>query len=383
LNVIALVLSYFWYHPPKTGKRLGNRTKREAFAQIDWIGVFLQTAGIILLLVGITLGGTYPWTDKRTLSPLVIGIATLIVYGLWEWKGAKHPFLAHDLFAGKLRTYVLFLVVDFVAGIGLYTAAAFWAQLARGVWSRSPIAVGYLNIPGGFGIAAGGFLAGMTIGRFKWMNTRWCLVWGCVFKTVADFALSHIAVTGAHAESYGMGLFFLSLFGTGWTGVALLVCVQLDCADADIGMATLVLGAVRAIGGSVGITVFSTILNNQMTKHAGDDVAAAVLPLGFNSAYAVPLVFDLINENYAAVQALPGMTPAIFAAAKLAIEESWRQGFHNMYLCSGALAAFSVVAAVLTKDVSNNMTDHVAVRLLNEKPRPDKAAALEKGNGAK
>jgi hypothetical protein len=115
--------------------------------------VFLQTAGIILLLVGITLGGTYPWTDKKTLTTLVVGIACLIVYGLWEWKGAKHPFLAHELFAGKLRTYVLFLVVDFVAGIGLYTAAAFWAQLARGVWSRSPIAVGYLNMPGGFGIA--------------------------------------------------------------------------------------------------------------------------------------------------------------------------------------------------------------------------------------
>jgi len=275
------------------------------------------------------------------------------------------------------------LVVDFVAGIGLYTAAAFWAQLARGVWGRSPIAVGYLNIPGGFGIAAGGFLAGMTIGRFKWMNTTYCLVWGCIFKTVADFALSHISVQGAHAESYGMGLFFLSLFGTGWTGVALLVCVQLDCADADIGMATLVLGAVRAIGGSVGITVFTTILNNQMTKHAGLIVAEAVIPLGFNEAYTTPLVFDLINENYAAVQELPGMTPAIFGAAKLAIEESWRQGFHNMYLCSGALAAFSIVAAALTRDVSKNMTDHVAVRLLNERPPPDKAAALEKGNGAK
>jgi len=278
---------------------------------------------------------------------------------------------------------VLFLVVDFVAGIGLYTAAAFWAQLARGVWSRSPIAVGYLNIPGGFGIAAGGFLAGMTIGRFKWMNTRWCLVWGCIFKTVADFSLSQLQVQGAHSESYGMGLFFLSLFGTGWTGVALLVCVQLDCADADIGMATLVLGAVRAIGGSVGITVFTTILNNEMTKHAGLVVADAVVPLGFNEAYTTPLVFDLINENYAAVLELPGMTPVVFGAAKLAIEESWRKGFHNMYLCSGALAAFSILAAILTKDVSKNMTDHVAVRLLNEKPRPDKAAALEKGEGAK
>jgi hypothetical protein len=225
----------------------------------------------------------------------------------------------------------------------------------------------------------------MTIGRYKWMNTTWCLVWGAVFKTVADFCLSKIAVEGAHAESYGMGFFFLSLFGTGWTGVALLVCVQLDCADADIGMATLVLGAVRAIGGSVGITVFSTILNNEMTSNAGLNVGKAVVPLGFplNIDAIKALVFALINEDYAGAQALPGVTPKIFQAAKLAIEQSWRVGFHRMYLCSGAFAAASLLAALLTRDVSKNMTDHVAVRLLNEKPRPDRVAAMEKGNGAK
>jgi hypothetical protein len=37
--------------------------------------------------------------------------------------------------------------------VGLYSAAAFWAQLVRGVWSGSPMAVGWLNIPGGFGLA--------------------------------------------------------------------------------------------------------------------------------------------------------------------------------------------------------------------------------------
>jgi hypothetical protein len=36
-----------------------------------------------------------------------------------------------------------------VAGMGLYAAAAFWAQLSRGIWEASPIKVGILSIPGG------------------------------------------------------------------------------------------------------------------------------------------------------------------------------------------------------------------------------------------
>jgi hypothetical protein len=137
LNALALVMTWFFYHPvsynipcltissiklmsfkPKSGKRLGNHTKLQALRHIDWIGVFLQTAGIVLLLVGITLGGNYPWTSAKVLSTLIIGIVSLIVYGLWEWKGAKNPFMAHELFIGKSRTFVLFLVVDFVAGMG-------------------------------------------------------------------------------------------------------------------------------------------------------------------------------------------------------------------------------------------------------------------------
>jgi trichothecene efflux pump TRI12 len=251
-----------------------------------------------------------------------------------------------------------------------------------------------LTLPGGFGLAgiltlntdlfyiliklkAGGFFAGMTIGRYKWMNTTWCLTWGTVFKTVADYPMVLVAPTGAHTKAYGMGLGFLSMFGTGWTGVALLVCVQLDCRDADIGMATLVLGAVRAIGGSVAITIYSTILNNALTKYAGVYVAKAVIPLGYSITGLEALALSIINEDYTGAQKLPGVTPAIYEAAKLAIEKAWTKGFHQIYICSASFAAASIIAAALTRDVSKNMTDHVAVRLLNEKPRSAKVETLE------
>jgi hypothetical protein len=210
----------------------------------------------------------------------------------------------------------------------------------------------------------------MVIGKHRFFSTNLCLLYGCVMKTSADFALSMLSRGGSHSMiPFGLGISFLSMVGTGWTTVALIVCVQLVCDDRDIGMATLILGAVRTVGGSVAITIYSTLLNSVLTKEAGLRVAQAVLPLGFPANGLEPLVLDLINENVAEAGQLPGMTPTILTAARTALSSVWLKGFHHIYIASGAFAAASIIAALISKDVSYNMTDHVAVRLNNERKK--------------
>ena len=173
---------------------------------------------------------------------------------------------------------------------------------------------------------------------------------------------------------FGLGIGFLSMVGTGWTSVSLIVCVQWVCDDRDIGRATLILGAVRTVGGSVAITIYSTLLNSVMTKQAGPRVAEAVLPLGYPLSGLQPLVLNLINENVEQAGQLPNMTPVILDAARTALSETWLKGFHHLYIAAASFSAVSVIAALYSKDVSHNMTDHVAVRLQNE---PEKQNTLE------
>jgi len=60
--------------------------------KLDITGSFLLAAGISLFLTGLNLGGgLYSWTDATTLCTLVIGLAILVVFGLFEWKGTKFP----------------------------------------------------------------------------------------------------------------------------------------------------------------------------------------------------------------------------------------------------------------------------------------------------
>lgn len=54
---------------------------------------------------------TQPRGSAGNVAPLTIGIVSLIGLVIWEWKFAKHPFFAHELFIGKTRTFTLMMVV--------------------------------------------------------------------------------------------------------------------------------------------------------------------------------------------------------------------------------------------------------------------------------
>lgn len=180
-------------------------------------------------------------------------------------------------------------------------------------------------------------------------------------------------MTRLNPTSYSLclGGSFLAMFGTGWTTVAIVVCVQLACRDVDIGLASLLVGSVRAIGGSVAIALFSALLQNYLTDHAGIDVALKVLPLGCPFDSLRPLVLGLINEDDpdTLMAAVPGITLEIIQAAQDALKWTFTRAFQIVYWSSAGFGFASVAAALITKDVSQNMTNNVAVQLENERRR--------------
>lgn len=76
-----------------------TETLAEKLRRVDWIGGFIFVSSVTAFLVAISWGGTQqPWNSFRTLVPLLIGIAGIIVAMIWEIYGAKEPFLRHRLF---------------------------------------------------------------------------------------------------------------------------------------------------------------------------------------------------------------------------------------------------------------------------------------------
>ena len=128
-GVIAIGIQ-FGYRPPKRHTRLDHLSFWQKLTYLDLPGCALLTIGLTLFLVGLNLGGgLYSWTNARTLSTLVIGIATVIGFGLWEWKGTTNGILSHELFRGgknRGQTFSLCVALIFLEAILLFAFIIFY-----------------------------------------------------------------------------------------------------------------------------------------------------------------------------------------------------------------------------------------------------------------
>lgn len=83
MSVMALLLYYFMYHPPTYDQlHVHEKSKGQQMAELDYGGIILFTAGMVLFLVGLSWGGTvYPWKSAQVFCTLLIGTATLCFFG--------------------------------------------------------------------------------------------------------------------------------------------------------------------------------------------------------------------------------------------------------------------------------------------------------------
>ncbi|KAK3646850.1 hypothetical protein LTR56_008338 [Elasticomyces elasticus] len=94
LTGLAIVLALVFYHPPIFEQLHIRASKRKVLKELDYVGILLFVAGLVLFLIGLSWGGViYPWTSARTLSTLLVGLALFISFFVWELYGARAPFL--------------------------------------------------------------------------------------------------------------------------------------------------------------------------------------------------------------------------------------------------------------------------------------------------
>ncbi|CAO2655668.1 Nn.00g044710.m01.CDS01 [Neocucurbitaria sp. VM-36] len=306
-----------------------NHTRAEGFSRtailkrIDYVGGVLSITGLTLFLVSLQAGGyTHPWASGYVLGTMLVGLALIGAWIVYEWKFAKYPMVPGELFKGQ-RIVGLAYVVAFAAAIG--------AIVFNGALSKFP------------------------------NHTREVLLLAVAIMT--SFAGALAAMTPEN-ESLVLALGALAGFGVGGVLVPAATVAMLVCPDALITTAAALSLSIRTVGGSIGYSIYYNIFATKLTKNLPAYTAryaiAAGLPLSSTEAF-VGLFLTAPAEL--ATTPIEGVTPAVIAGATKGTQWAYSESLKYVWFTSIAFGCMAIVCTALLPSTKKYQTNRVAVQI--------------------
>jgi len=259
--ILAFVVLQLKLHLPTT-KRV---------VKIDYLGSMLIMGGVSLLLIWVSLAGQqFDWISTTTLLMVGGGLVVLALAAVVEGKYAAEPVIPLKLF--KDRTISLATIAAILVGVVMLTATTFLSEYFQNSRGMSPTNAGLMSLSMVVGLMVTSIVSGRAIsatGRWK--------VW-LVSGMAAVAAGSALLATIDHATSLWLvGLYMLVLgSGLGATQQNLILSVQNNVDQANIGAASSVVAFFRTLGGAIGVSAFGAVLSHKITTHVTDGIGALI-----------------------------------------------------------------------------------------------------------
>ena len=261
----GLLLAHFWWgsvfliNVPVTVigaalvARLVPESRNPEHTGIDYLGVLLSIAGLVLVVYGIVQGGdTGAWTGIPVLGPLFGGLAVLGLFA-WHESRSRHPALDVRLFRDRrLSASVGALALVFFGMGGVYFFTSFYTQDVLGY---SPVGAGLLTVPFAIGQLLASPRSAPLVRRYgaKAVGTAGMLV--------MSVALAGYVLLGTASPVWLLGLlFFIQGAGIGVAMPAATSAVMDVLPRERAGAGSALTNTARQVGVALGTAVLGSIL---------------------------------------------------------------------------------------------------------------------------
>lgn len=360
-QVLGIVGIFAFYFPPKPVRHLEEESRLRKLSEIDIVGCILYIGGLCCILIAFSWAGSdHAWDSAAVLAPLLVGLGTLVLFGVFEYKFARHPLLPPILLQ-EGRGFVLLAVVATVLGIVYYGMSTMYPQGALYLFSSNSVETGVIQLPGGMSQIFFGLIAPTLtskIGHLKIQLVLWTGV------QTLFYGLSALTVPGHKAMFMAIQAFSLGMFPIILT--LIYVIAGFIVPISHLGLAIGLIGTLRSGGGSLGISVLSTVLQSYTSANLGPAISEAALKLGFapeNIGQLIGATIDNAVGEPLAFESVPGITPSIERACEEVFRQVYAVGFQRLFYVATGISFLGFVAAIFTKDASHHLTAHTAVTL--------------------
>jgi MFS family permease len=325
-----------FYRPPL--RELQHLTVSEKIRRFDLPGVALT----IVALLGICLGlgwsqNPFNWYNAHVLVPFLVGVVGLFcVCGYYIWL-KKDGIMHHGLFQGS-RNYLIGLICTFCEGVAFFAANNYFGFEVSFIFDRDLLLTGATYSITWITYMIATLIAGWYCSRTKTLKPAIIFSFAAF---VLFFGLMVSVGRGSSTAVWGYGV-FLGI-GLGVSINVVVVIAQMSIPNELIATGTSVILSIRACGGTIGLAIYNAIFNAALSASLGPKISQAALTHGLPRSSLPQLISALANEDYAAVQTVPGINREIIEVSVVALKEAFLVGFHNVYITA---TVFGFVALI-------------------------------------
>lgn len=235
----------------------GLKESRGARRPIDYWGSITVTAGIVAILLALSMGGTtYAWNSWQMVSLFAVAIVLLIAFVGIESR-VPEPILSFALF--KKRTYSVMSLVALLMGIGMFGTIIFVPWFIQGVVGVDPNVAGNVMTPMMFTVIVFSFTAGRLAVRIPYR-----LIASSGFLLLAVGFLLMTRWTASTTQLQAIVATMVVGAGVGLLMPTMTLATQNAFGARFRGQVTSGIQFFRSVGGTLGTTIFGMIFNQQM-----------------------------------------------------------------------------------------------------------------------
>ncbi|KAH0828708.1 MFS general substrate transporter [Lanmaoa asiatica] len=308
---------------------------RDKFMRMDWIGNFLVISSTVAYTIGLTWGGiTAPWSSATVLVPLVLGFFGLGVFIAYEATLAKRPL-------PPIRIRYIQTFCSAVTGLAVNFYYPVYFQACKGA---SPVASGIYSLAFA-SVGPAGVAAGLSVQVTRRYRPQMWIGW-----TLSIIGFGLLSTVGA-TDSIGKSAGYLVLlgWGTGMTAATSMFPIQAPLPVTQNAPALTFMWFLRSFAIVWGITIGSTILQNELAKK---------LPASFIQSLpqGAAIMYALIPQ----LSTLPPQT-------RLEVQDAFASSLAVLWRVSAAINGAGLVASLFMKGLSLNNTLDADWTVKNEK----------------
>ena len=328
--VAAVILIQRTLHLPAIPKRK---------VKIDYWGILLLSAGVSLLLIWMSLGGSqFEWASMTSYLMISGAVVMLALFVVVEAKSSE-PLLSLGLF--KNRTFTYAVIASLAVGVSMFGTSVFLSQymiMARGA---SATMAGLMTFP-----LMGGLLVISTIGGAMISRTgKWkaLVVTGSVLIVIGLFLLGTIH----YDTNYALVATYMFILGAGMGLVMqnMVLVVQNSVHVKELGVASSAVNFFRTLGGTAGTAGLGAVLAATVPNMIADrqsDLAAALATIGDQ---AKELTAALGSGTLPSVATMPDPVRVIF-------ESIYGDAVPSLFTLAAPLSLIVVIAVCLIPNQS-------------------------------